>query len=179
MSRTAIDQEDGIGVAVNGTSNSDQKITLSHDKALQSIFGTNDPDLARGLMQHCLKVLKSDEASDDLPGHDERLFMLTSVAEIKPRDTFERMLSIQMAATHVALIRAGRWLAHAENVAQVQAHYSGYTKLARSFAAQMETLRKNRNGGKQTVTVHHVNVADGGQAIVGPVAAGGRADDER
>ena len=34
-------------------------------------------------------------------------------------------------------------------------------------------LRKHRNGGKQTVTVQHVNVEDGGQAIVGNVDAGG------
>jgi len=39
---------------------------------------------------------------------------------------------------------------------------------------QMETLRKHRNGGKQTVTVQHVNVSDGGKAIVGDVSHGGR-----
>jgi hypothetical protein len=38
----------------------------------------------------------------------------------------------------------------------------------------MEALRKHRNGGKQTVTVQHVNVEDGGQAIVGDVQSGGR-----
>lgn len=50
----------------------------------------------------------------------------------------------------------------------------GYTKLARTYTAQVEALRKHRNGGKQTVTVQHVNVSDGGQAIVGHVDAGGR-----
>ncbi len=47
-------------------------------------------------------------------------------------------------------------------------------KLTRSFAAQMEALRKHRNGGKQTVTVQHVKVSEGGQAIVGNVQAGGK-----
>jgi hypothetical protein len=60
-------------------------------------------------------------------------------------------------------------MANSENLAQVQAHTNGYTKLARTYAAQMEALRKHRNGGKQTIVVQHVNVEDGGQAIVGNV----------
>ncbi len=55
----------------------------------------------------------------------------------------------------------------------MQAHYSGYTKLARTYSMQMETLRKHRNHGKQTVTVQQVNVESGGMAMVGNVAHGG------
>ena len=44
-------------------------------------------------------------------------------------------------------------------------------KLARTYAAQMETLKKCRRGGEQTVNVKHVHVQDGGQAIVGNVSA--------
>ncbi len=57
------------------------------------------------------------------------------------------------------------------------AHYSGYNKLCRTNTAQGEALRKHRNGGKQTVTVQHVNVAEGGQAIVGHIETGGRGKD--
>lgn len=92
--------------------------------------------------------------------------MLAAVAEMKPRDTFKRMLSVQMAATQVALIRSGRWLTNAERVDQVNAHYSGYTKLARANVAQMEAMGNHRNGGKQSVAVQHVNVEHDGQAIV-------------
>ena len=44
-------------------------------------------------------------------------------------------------------------------------------KLARTFAAQVEALKRYRSGGEQTVTVQHVHVAEGGQAIVGNVTA--------
>jgi hypothetical protein len=135
--------------------------------------------MANGLLRHCFKVLGASEVSDQSPGNDERQFMLTAVAEIKPRDTVERMLAVQMAAAHVALIRSGRWLANAEHVEQVKAHYSGFTKLTRTFAAQVEALRKHRNGGKQTVTVQHVNVEVGGQEIVGNVTHEGRHRDEK
>ncbi|WP_051544655.1 hypothetical protein [Sulfitobacter mediterraneus] len=125
--------------------------------------------MANGLLSHCLKVLKANEASDDFAGNDERAFMLAAIKELAPRDAVERMLAVQMAATHVAMVRAGRWLALADTVEKATAYNSNYTKLARTYTAQMEALRKHRNGGKQTVTVQHVNVEGGGQAIVGNV----------
>ena len=130
-------------------------------------------------MRHCFKVLKANEASDEFAGNDERSFMLATVAEFKPRDTVERLLAVQMAATHVAMVRSARWLANSESIDQVTAHYAGYTKLARSYAAQVETLRKHRNGGKQTVRVERVNVESGAQAIVGDVSHGGRVEHEK
>lgn len=168
-----------LNLTLSGTPQDGQRVTVSKDDALEEIFGTDHPEMARALLGHCMKVLKPNEASDEHPGNDERMFMMAALAEIKPRDAFERMLSVQMAATHVAMIRSGRWLASADSIDQVKAHYAGYTKLARAYVAQMEALRKHRNGGKQTVTVQHVNVQDGGQAIVGHVETGGRVKDEK
>jgi Acetyltransferase (GNAT) domain len=46
-----------------------------------------------------------------------------------------------------------------------------FNKLARTFAAQVEALKRYRSGGEQKMTVQHVHVAQGGQAIVGNVSA--------
>jgi hypothetical protein len=46
-------------------------------------------------------------------------------------------------------------------------------KLARTFASQVEALKKYRSAGEQTIKVQHVTVNDGGQAIVGNVSQGG------
>ena len=43
-------------------------------------------------------------------------------------------------------------------------------KLGSAFAAQVEALRRLKNGGSQFVRVEHVHVNDGGQAIIGNVA---------
>ena len=54
------------------------------------------------------------------------------------------------------------------------------TKLLRAFATMTECLRTYRGGGQQKVTVEHVTVQAGGQAIVGsvsPVMGGGDADE--
>ena len=179
MAEIETTEAQGIGVSLSGTPEAGQQVKLSEKDALQTIFGTQHPEMAQALLSHCLKVLKTNEASDDHPGNDERLFMLTAVAEIKPQDAIERMLAVQLAATHVATIRAGRWLATCDNLPQCQAHYTGFNKLARTFANQVEALRKHRNGGKQTVTVQHVNVAGGAQAVIGNVQTGGRASDGR
>ena len=162
-----------LGVEVSGSDKTGQKINLAHDKALCEIFGTTCEKQAAALLGHCLKVLKSEERSEDNPSNDERIFMLSIIRDIAPRDPIERMLAVQMAATHVATIRSARWLANTDNIAQVQAHYTGFNKLGRTFAAQVEALRKHRTGGEQRVTVQHVNVSDGGQAIVGNVQHGG------
>ena len=45
-------------------------------------------------------------------------------------------------------------------------------KLARTFTTQMEALKRYRTGGEQKVTVQHVSVNEGGQAIVGNVTQG-------
>jgi hypothetical protein len=167
-----IDTETVLGFAFAGTPQTGQKVTLSEDDAVQRLFGAKTPEMGNALLRHCLKVLKADEASDEFAGNDERLFMMAAVAEIAPRDGVERLLAVQMAATHIAMVRAGRWLSNSDQLEQAKVHVSGFTKLARTYAAQMEALRKHRNGGKPTVIVQHVNVADGGKAIVGNVQTG-------
>jgi len=167
-----------VDVTITGTAFA-QEVTLSSDDALAKIFGTDNPDMASALLGHCIKVLRGNEATDEEPAHDERAFMLASVAGIEPHDTVESMLAVQMAAIHVALVRSARWLAGINGLEQAKAHYSGYNKLARTFTAQMEALRKHRNWGKQTVVVQHVNMNEGGQVIVGNVETGGRGNGEK
>ena len=39
----------------------------------------------------------------------------------------------------------------------------------KAYAMQMEVLRRLRNGGHQYVRVEHVQINDGGQAVIGNV----------
>ena len=165
-------KSDEPGVKISGSAQSGHKIELSHGSALEGVFGTSDEQQVSALLGHCLKHLKADEATDEYPHNDERAFILSVIRDLAPRDPVERMLAVQMAATHVATIRSGRWLANSENLPQVQAHYTGFNKLARTFAAQVEALRKHRNGGSQIVRVEHVTVEAGGQAVVGNITRG-------
>ena len=62
---------------------------------------------------------------------------------------------------------------HVETIPQQDAAERALNKLARTFATQMDALKRYRTGGQQKVTVEHVTVNEGGQAIVGAVSAGG------
>jgi hypothetical protein len=168
-----------LGVKFEGSPEEGHQVVMSRENALKDIFATDCDLQANSLLTHCLKALKGDEAGDAGDMNDDRGFMLSIVKDIAPRDAVERMLAVQMAATHVATIRQARRMAVAEQLPQFDSHERAYNKLTRSFAAQVEALRKHRTGGKQTVTVQHVNVADGGQAIVGNVEAGGRGRNEK
>jgi hypothetical protein len=64
-----------------------------------------------------------------------------------------------------------RRLAHVDNLPQQDSAQNAFNKLARTFAAQVEALKRYRSGGEQKMTVQHVHVAEGGQAIVGNVNA--------
>jgi len=101
-------------------------------------------------------------------------FILSLVKGVKPKDQVEAMLAAQMAAVHIATMTFARRLAHATNILQQDSAERAFNKLARTFAAQVEALKRYRTGGEQKVTVEHVTVNDGGQAIVGHVRHGGR-----
>jgi hypothetical protein len=47
-----------------------------------------------------------------------------------------------------------------------------FNKLARTFVAQVEALKRYRSTGEQSIRVQHVTVNDGGQ-VVGDVQTGG------
>ncbi|PSL21382.1 hypothetical protein [Shimia abyssi] len=147
------------------------------EDALNKIFGSESPAVNESLFLQGYMTLKPCEVEDGTK--DMRGFLPAIVREIAPRDGVERMLAVQMATTHVALIRQGGRMANAEQLPQFEAHERAYNKLARTYTSQVEALRKYRNGGKQTVTVQHVNVEDGGQAIVGNVDTRGRVAHEK
>ena len=70
-------------------------------------------------------------------------------------------------------------LAGAETIPQQDSAERALNKLARTFTTQVEALKRYRTGGQQKVTVEHVTVNEGGQAIVGNVETGGRGNGKR
>ena len=95
--------------------------------------------------------------------------MLSVMKGVQPRDQLEAMLAAQMAAVHMATMTIAQRLAHVENIPQQDSAERAFNKLSRTFTTQMEALKRYRTGGEQKVTVQHVSVAEGGQAIVGNV----------
>ena len=106
-------------------------------------------------------------------------FVLGFVDSMKPSDAAEALLLAQMAATHQATMMLARHLNHVETIPQKDCAERALNKTARTFAAQMETLKRYRSKGQQTVRVERVTIESGAQAVVGNVENGGRGGDER
>jgi hypothetical protein len=89
------------------------------------------------------------------------------------------MLAAQIAAIHSLTMEFAARLANAGDLAWRDSAERTLNKLARTFAAQVETLKRYRVGGEQKVTVQHVSVSDGGQAIVGNLTHRGAGSSEK
>lgn len=137
--------------------------------ALMKALGTTDMAFYDGFVSQLANVGTQGRDMDERGIN----FLLSIVKGIEPRDQLEAMLAAQMAAVHNATMTAARCLAHVSTVEQLNANSSNLNKLARTFAAQLEALKKYRSTGEQKVTVQHVQVNDGGQAIVGNITTGG------
>jgi hypothetical protein len=128
-------------------------------------LGTSDLDFLNGLLRQLTNVSSPGERIDERGLN----FMLSVVKGIQPRDQVEAMLAAQMAAVHRATMALARRLELATTLPQQDSAERAFNKLARTFASQMEALKRYRTGGEQKLTVQNVSVNDGGQAIVGNV----------
>ena len=142
---------------------------------LQAAVGTTDSAFLSGLMRQLSDA--SQRAGD--PNDGDANFLLSVVKSIEPQDEIETMLAAQMAATHAATMTFAARLGNAATLEQQESAERGYNRLARTFATQAEALKRYRTGGQQKVTVEHVTVNEGGQAIVGNIETGGRGGEKR
>jgi hypothetical protein len=101
-------------------------------------------------------------------------FALSIVRGLHPRDQVETMLGTQVAAIHLATMRTAAKLGSVKNPQFADQHERAMNRLARTFAAQVEALKRYRSKGEQRVYVERVTLNEGGQAIVGPVTHAGR-----
>lgn len=136
--------------------------------------GSGNPVVANGLLGHmaCLGSYKKRVDADATN------FALAFLDSMQPRDAAEALLMTQMASVHLATMMLARRLNHVETIQQQDAAERALNKLSRSYAVQMDTLKRYRSKGQQIVRVERVTVENGAQAVVGNVNHGGRGEDE-
>lgn len=97
---------------------------------------------------------------------------LAMFEELEPEGGNQSMLAAQMVALHVAAMDCFRRAAIPDQTFDGRdLNLKFGVKLGAAYARHAETLSKLKRNGQQTVNVGHVNVHDGGQAIVGGVSA--------
>ena len=148
--------------------------------ALADLCGISNTELAGAFVNQALATFSRYD-----PDKKNIALAVAALREIAPKDTFEGMLAAQMLGTHnLAMACLGR-AASADHADTMTRNIELGTKLTRTFTAQLEALNRHRGKGQQKVTVEHVTVNAGGQAIVGsvqglaPRAMGRGTSDER
>ncbi len=147
-------------------------VTVESPEAMVEATGTNYPELAQRLTNQVYETLwLPAELSDE-----ERLqhirAAIAALRGIKPRDEVEGMLATQMVATHAAAMEClRRSMIPKQSFDTRDNNLRHAAKLLSIFAKQLETLNRNRGKGQQKMTIEHVNVAPGGQAMVGQFEA--------
>jgi hypothetical protein len=132
---------------------------------LMDAFGSADRQFVDGLVG---QLAKADSDGKEI-GENRLNFLVSAVNGIGPRDTVEAMLAVQMAVVHVTSMTMARRLSNAETIQQQDSAERAFNKLTRTYATQMEALKRYRSRGEPKVTLQQVSVSEGGQAIVGDV----------
>jgi hypothetical protein len=144
------------------------------------------PDVVRGGASPARLTLAADAEVLDLA--------VDAAETIQARNSLERMLAHQIAAAHGLAMKltakASYFAGHVTSwdpKCRQQMQSIEAARMAGAAARMMEafqrgllTLDRLRNGGRQVVTVQHVNVGDGGRAVVaGKVSTGGQRSRKR
>jgi hypothetical protein len=94
---------------------------------------------------------------------------LAMIESEQPRGETECAIVVQMACIHSATMAILGRLSTAYGDRSILAAATAASRLSRSFAVLVETLRRQRSGGSQVIRIERVDVRDGGQAIIGNI----------
>ncbi len=115
--------------------------------------------------------------SDEKTRDQQYSATVAGLVGIGPKDELEGMIAAQLIAAHNAAMECYRRAMIGEQTFEGRReNLNQANKLSRTYAALLEALNRHRGKGQQKVTVEHVHVHSGGQAVVGVVEPRGGGD---
>jgi len=145
-----------------------------------SIAGTDDENLAGCILRQIVSIASyyfSDCTEEQILNW--QCAAIKAYEKIGPQNEMEAMLAAQMIANHFTVMKCYQRAAIIEQPTEFKDMYLKHAaKLSRIYIEQVTALNKMRGKGQQKVTVEHIHIHKGGQAIVGNVNSkgGGTAD---
>jgi hypothetical protein len=137
-------------------------------------LGCRTSDVALHVLSQVVRIEQPNFAADTPQEQVDQLLCKATamVAELEPETATETLLAAQMVgAQHLAMTFMRRALVQTDPQL-TDANVLRATRLMRLFNEQLEAMAKLKGkSGQQRVVVEHVTVNEGGQAIVGAVAA--------
>jgi hypothetical protein len=141
--------------------------------ALRRVGGSGCDDFNNVLINQACQSPWTQHSDED--GRDRQLqAVVAGLMGVAPRDELEGMLAAQMLACHNAAMECYRRAMIGEQTFEGRReNLNQANRLSRTQTMLMDALSRYRGKGQQKVTVEHVHVHAGGQAIVGAVEHGG------
>lgn len=140
------------------------------DDGIRKATGSSSPPLQRELLGQLTSALWLPEWKSPEQMQQEASAAYEQLQSIAPEDGLEGMLAVQMVATHNAAMDClRRAMLPEQTFERREQNLKHAAKLLGIYTRQMEALDKHRGKGQQKITVEHVTVEAGGQAIVGNV----------
>jgi hypothetical protein len=140
---------------------------------LKILGGSNSDDFNN---QIAIQVINSLWLKHSSEQDKEKQFAaaVAALAGVRPQDELEGMLAAQILAAHHAAMECYRRAMIPDQTFEGRREgLNQANKLSRTATMLVEALNRHRGKRQQKVTVEHVHVHAGGQAIVGSVEQGG------
>ncbi len=156
------------------TKNRSEPLALPMSPAvLKEATGTDKQHLQQHLIDQTYRSLWITEGHTEFEKSGQIASSISLLQGIKPADEIEGMLATQMVATHNATMDCfRRAMIEGQILAGREQNLKHAEKLLSIYSRQIEVLDKHRGKGQQKMTVEQVNVAAGGQAMVGNIETG-------
>lgn len=140
-------------------------------QVLQDLTATQDENISTEIVLRAISAMPQ-------PHRLEHNFntIFQSLADNAPKDSIEAKLSLQSTVLYA---QGMRYIEKAENCDRIdhsEFYMKNAIKLLRLHNETIEAVNKHRRGSEQRIIVQHVQVNDGGQAVVGGVVNGGRGE---
>jgi hypothetical protein len=146
---------------------------------LKVIGGSDSDEWNHVLVNQTMQTLWVKHSDDD---QQQKLVNATisALKGIEPRDELEGMMAAQLVAAHNAAMECYRRAMIGEQTFEGRKeNLNQANKLSRTWTTLLDALSKHRGKGQQKVTVEHVHVHAGGQAVVGTVEQPGGGERNR
>lgn len=160
--------KDDNGNELKGFKDKIKSTIQEHYNTLNKLTATHDVLLYESI------VVSAVSAQPKQQKEDRSINIANQVlADYEPRDSLEAKLCLQ---AHILYTQGMEYINKAEHSGMLQQrelHIKNAMKLLRLHNETVEALSKYRRGGTQNVVVQHVQVNDGGKAVVGGVFDGG------
>ena len=152
-------------------------ITMTEDGAMQDMggskYGVFNHYLADSLMRTMWVVGGQNPADREALESKAMGAAVAAMRAFEPKDEIEGLLAAQSLAMHFASMECFRRSIISEQSADTASKLRrDGANLSRGMTDMLSALAKHRGQGQQKVTVEHVHVHAGGQAVVGAVTAG-------